>query len=128
MPPVIRRGSWIRWLPALVLMAVIFRLSAVPGTELPYFGAWDYALKKTGHALGYGLLGVSYYYGMPPAWPRRLRWPLAWALTLAFALSDEFHQSFVLGRTSSLGDVGFDIFGATLALIWGAGYSSNSKS
>lgn len=123
MPPVNPRGTLIRWLPSLVLMAAIYGLSSIPGPEVPFFGAWDYAIKKTGHAFGYGLLGVSYYYAFPPDWPRAVRWPLAWVLSLAFAFSDEFHQSFVLGRTSSLSDVGFDIFGATLALIWGGGYS-----
>lgn len=118
-----RRGTLIRWLPSLVLMAVIYRLSSIPGPDIPYFGAWDYVVKKLGHAFGYGLLGVSYYYGFPPGWPRAVRWPLAWAFSLAFAFSDEFHQSFVLGRTASLSDVGYDIFGATLALIWGGGYS-----
>ena len=31
---------------------------------------------------------------------------------LLFALADEFHQSFVVSRTSSLGDVGIDFAGA----------------
>lgn len=122
MPPVIPRGNWIRWLPSLVLMALIYRLSSIPGPEIPFFGAWDFLVKKLGHAVGYGMLGVSYYYGLPPSWPRAVRWPLAWVLALGFALSDEFHQGFVHGRTASLSDVGFDIFGATLALIWGGGY------
>lgn len=128
MPAVFRRENLIRWLPSLVLMAVIYRLSSIPGQDLPSFGALDFVVKKSSHALGYGLLGVSYYHGLPPSWPRAIRWPIAWALTLAFSLSDEFHQSFVLGRTATLRDVGFDTFGATLFLIWGAGYSSNSKS
>ncbi len=131
MPPVIRRDHWMRWLPSLFLMAVIYGLSSIPGSDLPFFGSWDYLLKKLGHAAGYGMLGVSYYYGFPASWPRAVRWPLAWALSLGFAFSDEFHQRFVLGRTATLRDVGFDIFGATLALIWGGGYgrySSSSKS
>lgn len=123
MPPVIDRGSWLRWVPSLVLMGLIFLLSSIPGTAVPFFGAWDFAIKKLGHTAGYGLLGISYYYGFPPSWPRAVRWPLAWVLSLGFAFSDEFHQNFVLGRTAALSDVGFDVFGATLALIWGGGYS-----
>jgi VanZ family protein len=36
---------------------------------------------------------------------------------LAFALSDEYHQSFVLGRTAKLMDVGFDSIGMFLAYL-----------
>ncbi|HRQ24773.1 MAG TPA: hypothetical protein PLF42_15205, partial [Anaerolineales bacterium] len=48
-----------RWLPAVVLMLVIFGFSSRPGDDLPSFGGWDYFVKKGGHGLGYGLLALS---------------------------------------------------------------------
>jgi VanZ family protein len=45
-----------------------------------------------------------------------------------FSLSDEFHQSFVQGRHSSLRDVLIDGAGAATALLFGSLYSSNSRS
>src|SRR3989304_4215403 len=96
--------------------------------ELPFFGRWDIWVKKGGHALGYGLLGLSYFYALPPRLSSGYRWWMAWLLAVGVALSDEFHQSFVEGRGSTLLDVGMDSFGAGLSLLLGAAFSSNSDS
>jgi len=118
----------LRWLPALVMMGVIFLASSTPARDIPFFGRWDLWVKKGGHALGYGLLGLSYFYALPPRLSSGYRWWMAWLMAIVFALSDEFHQSFVEGRGSSLIDVGIDSFGAGLSLLLGAAYSSNSDS
>ena len=118
----------LRWVPALVMMAVIFILSAMPASKVPTFGTYDVYIKKIGHAVGYGLLGAAYYYALPTSLPRSVRWVAALALSLGFALSDEFHQSFVSGRTSSMRDVAIDGLGAVLALFLAAGYSSSISS
>ena len=117
--------SLIRWLPALGMMTAIFVLSALPASKVPTFGPYDVYLKKAAHAIGYGLLGVSYYYAMPTRIPRFVRWWMALGLSLGFAFSDEFHQSFVSGRTSSIRDIAIDGLGAFLALLLAAGYSSS---
>jgi len=74
------------------------------------------------------MLGLSYYYALPNRLSTPYRWITAWLMAVLFALSDEYHQSFVSGRTSSLVDVMIDGGGAGLALLLGAGYSSNSRS
>ena len=125
MPLVTKPSPVLRWLPALVMMGVIFLASSTPARDIPFFGRWDLWVKKGGHALGYGLLGLSYFYALPPRLSSGYRWWMAWLMAIVFALSDEFHQSFVEGRGSSLIDVGIDSFGAGLALL-GAAYSSNS--
>ena len=65
--------------------------------------------------LGYALLGFSYFRGVNS----RNRWAYFGAVLAVFiyAISDEFHQSFVAGRNSSLVDVGIDTVGACLGLI-----------
>ncbi len=115
----------IRWVPALLMMTAIFVLSALPSSKVPTFGEYDIYFKKMGHAIGYGLLGVAYYYALPTGLPRFVRWSMALALSLGFAVSDEFHQSFVSGRTASVRDVAIDGLGAFLALLLAAGYSSS---
>ena len=115
----------LRWVPALVMMAIIFMLSALPASKVPTFGPYDVYFKKVAHAIGYGLLGVSYYYAMPTRLPRLVRWSTALGLSLGFAVSDEFHQSFVSGRTSSIRDIAIDGLGAFFALFLAAGYSSS---
>jgi VanZ family protein len=102
-----------RWLPAIALMIVIFLFSSRPSNELPNFGAWDYFVKKSAHAAGYGLLALSYLHALP----KRNYW-LAWLLALLYSATDEFHQSFVPGRRPSIADVlVFDNFGALAALF-----------
>lgn len=118
----------LRWAPALILMGLIFVFSSLPSDQIPYYGGLDYIIKKGSHALGYGLLGLSYYYALPGRLSRVYRWILALIMAVLFALSDEYHQSFVLGRNSSINDVAIDTLGAVAALFLGAGYSSNSKS
>ena len=118
----------LRWIPALALMAAIFFFSSLPATSIPYYGGVDFILKKGAHALGYGMLALAYYYALPGRLSRISRLSLAFLMALLFALSDEYHQSFVPGRNSSLVDVLIDQLGAAVALFFGAGYSSNSRS
>jgi len=105
-------------------MAVIFWFSSQPNTKLPDFNLWDKVIKKAGHVTGYALLGVSYWYGL--GLKKEKRW-LAWLLVLLYACTDEYHQSFVLGRHPSVWDVLiFDNAGALIG-IWLAGKWSNKK-
>jgi VanZ family protein len=119
----------LRWIPALVIMAVIFFLSSLPASMLPNFGPLDFWVKKGGHATGYAMLGLAYFYALPPGLSRGYRWLMAILMAVLFALSDEFHQSFIAGRTSTLRDVLIDGSGATLATTISALFhSSNSRS
>jgi VanZ family protein len=106
---------FLRWLPALAVMLVIFGFSSIPSREMPNFGLWDLVVKKGSHMLGYGLLALAWWYGL--GFEKRLWW-LALLLAVLYALTDEFHQSFVPGRHPSWLDVlGFDGGGAALALL-----------
>lgn len=102
-----------RWFPAFLMMAIIFAFSSRAKDELPNFQDWEYFVKKSSHFLVYGLLALSYIRALP-----KQNYFLAWILAILYALSDEFHQSFVPGRTSSLVDVFvFDNLGAIVALV-----------
>ena len=103
-----------RWLPALVVVFVIFWFSSQPSENLPDFNWADTIIKKGGHILGYGLLASSYWYGFD--WNDRKR-PLAWLFTLLYAMTDEYHQLFVTGRHPSIWDVLlFDNLGSLISL------------
>ncbi len=90
-------------------MALIFFLSAQPdlGTGL---GVWDTILRKGAHMTVFGTLWLLWWralgYGQPAA---------SIAITLAYAVSDEWHQSFVEGRSGSPWDVAIDAAGVGLA-------------
>lgn len=103
-----------RWLPAILIMAAIFYFSSIPSKEMPSFGNWDALVKKSGHILGYALLALAYLRGIhSPDWRA---FSLALAGVILFAVLDEFHQSYVPGRTSTMVDVGIDTLGAFIGL------------
>ncbi len=94
--------SWLQqWGPAFVLMIVIFGFSATPEVDLPNFGGMDTVVKKGAHMLGYALLTLAYLRGSSgTAVTRREIWKYAlFSLCLAalYAMTDEYHQSFVPG-------------------------------
>ncbi len=107
--------SILHWLPSVAVMAAIFGLSSIPSQELPSFGLLDLVVKKGAHMLGYGLLALTFWYGLHL--DKRLWW-LALSLAVLYAISDEYHQSFVPGRHPTWVDVFiFDGGGASLALL-----------
>ena len=103
-----------RWGPALLMMALIFFFSSLPASRLPSFGVYDFSIKKLGHFLGYALLAPAYLRGLRKR--GSLEIAMAWGLTIMYAFTDETHQAFVLGRTSSIFDVGVDGIGALAGL------------
>ena len=68
--------------------------------------------------LGYGLLACLYLRALRPhlGSSNRLRW-LSWGLAVVYALTDEYHQRFVPGRSGTVVDVGIDGVGAGLAML-----------
>ena len=104
-----------RWIPALLMMGVIFIFSSRTGDELPNFLGWDYVVKKTSHMVGYALLALAFHYAFRFSPKYR---GLGWLLAILYAATDEFHQSSVQGRHASIYDVlVFDNIGA-LAILY----------
>jgi predicted small integral membrane protein len=106
-----------RFLPALVMMVLIYLASDIPGGGLPQFGALDFDAKKGGHVVGYALLGLAYLYALVPrglASAQAAR--VAVLLAILYAVSDEVHQVFVPGRGAGVRDVVIDAVGASLGV------------
>jgi VanZ family protein len=91
------------WLPAVIWAGLIFGLSSIPdlGTGL---GGWDLVLRKLAHAMEYAILGLL----LLRAIGREIA---AAGLGIAYAVSDEIHQSFVAGRQGAPRDVLIDAIG-----------------
>jgi VanZ family protein len=92
-------------------MIVIFILSAQPGGGDHAW--WEVALRKLGHVTGYALLTTLWWWALRGVSRRPLL--LAAAISLAYGCTDEFHQTFVNGRTGTPVDVGVDAIGIGLA-------------
>ena len=107
------------WGPAVGLMAAIWFVSGTPSPPRLPGSVSD----VTAHFLAYGALGAAMLRGVSGAeWARvgvggAL---LAAALGAAYGVTDEFHQSFVPGRTPELRDVAADALGsaAGAGLVW----------
>ena len=107
------RNVVLRLLPAFLVMLAIFLFSARPADPEP-LSLLERILYKAGHVLGYAMLSLSYWRAMN--FDDRFR-PLAWILALMYAVSDEYHQSFVPGRHPTAFDVlVYDNFGSFAAL------------
>ncbi|MEZ4777412.1 MAG: VanZ family protein [Bacteroidia bacterium] len=126
------------WLPVLVWMSIIFTLSNQTKDEshglsdlflaiFHFLGldpvkmqAWGipHLIRKAAHVTEYAILyllvhRLVYFYSPQSA-------SLLWALVIcvAYAASDEYHQTFVEGRGAQVSDVGVDSIGMLLALLW----------
>jgi VanZ family protein len=97
------------WLPVVAWAALIFVLSAQPDLTTG-LGIWDTILRKLAHMVEYAIFGALLL--------RALSVPVsAVAAGVAYAITDEFHQSFVPGRSASPDDVAIDAVGVLIGVI-----------
>lgn len=135
------------FIPAIVMMCLIFNFSEMDGTQsgtLSYnvgvkvytFAnetldeGWNteyisylsqntqYYIRKAAHITEYFLLGVSvafplYVYGLRGIWLVLV----AGAICVSYAGLDEYHQSFISGRTPQKKDVAIDSIGIFIGVI-----------
>ncbi|HEY7122032.1 MAG TPA: VanZ family protein [Solirubrobacterales bacterium] len=106
-----RNRALLRAIAPLVLMGVIFYFSAQPSTGEHAW--WVVIFRKLGHLTGYALLTALWWWALRPVTRRAL--PIAVCIALAYACTDEFHQTFVHGRTGTPVDVGIDAIGMAIA-------------
>lgn len=110
----------IKWRVSAVLwMGLIFTLSSSwfapqfsSDATLDFFGMLNYAVRKCAHAAEFGILTVFLFRSLHPK-PFEVGKARLWSalLSLAYAASDEFHQSFVPLRSGKATDVLFDAAG-----------------
>ena len=107
-------STLVNWLTVIIWAAVIFTLSSIPQIKISQFLFWDFVVKKTAHVTEYAIFYALIFRAT------RGKWALSYLLIALYALSDEFHQKFVPGRTATLLDAAFDLTGANVAsyIIW----------
>lgn len=100
-----------RALAPLALMGLIFYLSAQPpdGSDIPEWA------RVVAHFTEYAALAALWLWTLRPALGRSA-FPVAAAIATGYAISDEYHQSFVPGRDSDPFDVLVDCAGIAAAL------------
>jgi VanZ family protein len=102
------------------MMAAIFYISSIPDIALTE------PLAISGHSIGYFALAVLVVRALAGGLPRRIGVRIAavaMLVTVAYGVSDEFHQSFVPGRVADAYDLLTDAIGALAGTIacwaWG---------
>src|SRR4051812_30803565 len=101
------------WAPPVVLMAVIFVLSAQPDLSTG-LGFWDLVGRKLVHASEYGLLCFLWWRAFRTVVTQARAVGLAVLASLAYAATDEVHQLFVHGRHGTPVDVAIDAVGVAV--------------
>ena len=104
------------WLPPLLLMGVIFLLSAQPSLDSG-LGQIDLMGRKVVHFCGYALLCFLWWRWLRTGMDSRRAALVAFALSSLYALSDEFHQSYVEGRHGTVVDWAIDSAGAAVVAL-----------
>ncbi len=101
---------------SLAYMGGIFFLSSLPGSATgPNTPVWRF-VSNAAHIPLYA--GLGFCLAMTLAqWPWPSRGVGTLGIGLAYAIFDEWHQSWVPDRTASLSDVMLDVVGITLA-VW----------
>jgi VanZ family protein len=108
------------WAPVLMIMLGIFFLSAQPSLPGPGIAGWDYLFKKSAHVIVYAALYLASYRALAltnPGISPIVQAVLPVVIAIAYGASDEFHQTFVPGRSGTLRDVGFDSLGVLIAFL-----------
>lgn len=130
------------WLP------VVFFICVIACESTAYFGAdrtngplrhlWEWIfgrvsddywhfqhimIRKSGHFIGYGLMGLTWLRACRMTRPQTAYWQnalLALAGTALVSSADEYHQTFLPNRTGAFHDVVLDCLGAAVLMsaVW----------
>jgi hypothetical protein len=113
--PIAKRPLFL-WGPVVLQMALIFAASSIPDVKTIPGGVSD----KTAHFWVYGILGLVLFRALAGGTRSGLtfgRALLTIVLACIYGVSDEFHQSFVPGRTADVFDALADTVGATAIVV-----------
>ncbi len=105
-----KRTAIIFWFFAICYMGIIFYFSSLKGTALPKL---PHGFDKVIHAGIYAVLAFLIFLSLKASGVRRYVFLLSIVITTIYGISDEFHQLYVPGRETSIGDILADFIGAS---------------
>jgi VanZ family protein len=108
-----RNRALLRALAPLAVMGLIFYFSAQPAAA--HHAWWEIVVRKLGHVTGYALLTALWAWALQGVVRRPVL--IAVCIALAYACTDEFHQTFVRDRNGTPIVVGVDAIGMAIAVI-----------
>ncbi|HEX8924066.1 MAG TPA: VanZ family protein [Patescibacteria group bacterium] len=101
------------FIPSILWMAFIFFLSTRSTAGIGHGALERFYIFKSLHLIEYSVLSIFLYFGF-----RLFRYSIPAAYL--YSLTDEFHQTFVKGRTGKFTDTLIDLIGITVGslLLW----------
>ena len=108
-------------LPLILWAFLIFLGSSLPSAKASDNGLVDFAAHKLAHIFEYGVLFLLYYRSIVENVREKRPDKIFQALlfVVLFGAFDEYHQSFVPGRSARVADVMIDFIGGVLSLfVW----------
>jgi len=108
----------LRIIPAILVMIALFMLSTLPGND-PFLNSIHLG-DKIEHFIAYFVLGITFCIWIPSK-----KWfakPIIYGIFVVilctlFGISDEYHQTFVPGRSADLCDLAADFAGGVVAVL-----------
>ena len=101
----------IRFIPALLWMGFIFYLSSQQTTGIGGDSYWQrFFILKTFHLIEYSVLFILINFAINSKFYSIIA-------SYLYAMSDEFHQSFIPGRTAKFIDTFIDLLGIFIGLL-----------
>lgn len=108
------------WLPVILWMGLIYFLSSFHKLQVSQVGWQDFITRKFAHITEYVVLCILIFRSLKNT--TKLSYFnsvfIAFFLTLGYAVTDEYHQTLVSGRTGRPFDVGIDSLGAFIGYLF----------
>jgi len=108
----------LRIIPAILVMTALFMLSTLPGND-PLLNSIHLS-DKIEHFIAYFVLGITFCIWVPSK--KWLAKPIIYGIFVVvlctlFGVSDEYHQTFVPGRSGDLYDLAVDSAASIIAVF-----------
>lgn len=104
-------------MPVLAWATLIFALSSTPNLRVNDDALLDFVLRKLGHMATFGVLALLAWRALAATTRLRPAWAWGAGLALAYAVTDELHQSLTPGRHAAATDVLIDGLGIAFAIV-----------
>ncbi len=107
----------VRWLSVFLWCALIYYLSSIPELKSDLPNNWDFIFRKIVHVIEYGILTFLFFRAVLQNLSVKRSLAYSALFSISYALTDEYHQLFVFGRSGSLSDVFIDSIGVFFAVF-----------
>lgn len=106
------------WFPIFIWLGVIFVFSSMPDLKSDLPGLFDFILRKAAHFVEYAVLAFLFFRALHSGrgYSAGRAFVFSFLFSALYAVSDEWHQTFILNRSGEIRDVFIDSCAALSSL------------